>query len=570
MNMRQIARMISILIFGMLFSACASPTPAASLMPATATMKPQTQPTIPATPASITDSIRAALAQQLGITQEQVSVFSYEAHEWSNSCLDFPREDETCAAVVTSGYTGTILAGETQYEFHSDMSGANVRFIPGAALAAQQVLAAQLGVLPEEVKIIKAEKVDWSDACLGISSAGQMCAQVITPGFRVILEANGKRYEYHTDTTGSAVRLALAPKTALAQTVLSWEGTVNQLCEKLSVSQTMLVFGECEGAQVSLPFQSADRRMDLEYFLKQYTPFDSETTAGKIKFAGYGSVTATQTEQRMLAEWARRLIVEVQALPAGGYSPIAFAWHREGGIAGFCDDVIVYLDGNAEVSSCKSPQPQNFNRIRLTSNQMQQIYNWVDAYQALDILSGENAAADGMTTHLVFNGKGNTAVSSEVQSAISALASEIVQQSNQISNPTEAENAQRVLEAYFNALQAKNYLEAINMYGGDYEILVNNNPDINASDYVALFERACTQNGFVCDITIKNVVHVVQLGEGEFRFTVEFQNPDGTLFILEPCCGSDISEFPPLTQFDFVVKNLDGTYKVMALPVYVP
>jgi hypothetical protein len=27
-----------------------------------------------------------------------------------------------------------------------------------------------------------------------------MYAQVITPGYRVVLEAGGQRYEYHTDT----------------------------------------------------------------------------------------------------------------------------------------------------------------------------------------------------------------------------------------------------------------------------------------------------------------------------------------------------------------------------------
>jgi len=570
MKRNPIVKFIFIGFLAGLLGACATVTPTSLQSTATATLIPQPQPTIPATPQSAMDVVRSALAQQLGVPVDQITVFSSEPHEWSNSCLDLPQENENCANEITSGYQGTLLVGETQYEFRSDLSAGNVRFIPGAALAAQQVLAAQLGLLPEEVKIIRTEKVDWPDACLGVSSAGQMCAQVITPGFRIILEANGKRYEYHTDTTGSAVRLALAPKTTLAQTVLSWEGMVNQLCEKLSVSQTMLVFGECEGAQVSLPFQSADRRMDLEYYLKQYAPFDTETTAGKIKFAGQGAVTATQTEQRMLAEWARRLFVEMQAVPPGGYSPIAFAWHREGGIAGFCDDVIVYLDGSAEVSSCKSPQPQSLNRVHLTANQMMQIYNWVDSYQALDTLSGDKAAADGMVIHLVFNGQGNQAASADVQAAISEIASEIVLQTNQITDPAELEKAKSVLESYFKALQSKKYMEAASMYSGDYEILVNNNPDVNASDYTALFEKACTLNGFVCDITIKNIVHVVQLGEGEFRFTVEFQNSDGTLFILEPCCGSDISEFPPLTQFDFVVKNIDGAYKVMDLPVYVP
>jgi hypothetical protein len=35
-----------------------------------------------------------------------------------------------------------------------------------------------------------------------------MCTMVITPGYRVILEAGGKQYDYHTDASGDVVRLA--------------------------------------------------------------------------------------------------------------------------------------------------------------------------------------------------------------------------------------------------------------------------------------------------------------------------------------------------------------------------
>jgi hypothetical protein len=34
-----------------------------------------------------------------------------------------------------------------------------------------------------------------------------VCAQVVTPGYRVLLSAEGRRYEYHTDLE-TAVRLA--------------------------------------------------------------------------------------------------------------------------------------------------------------------------------------------------------------------------------------------------------------------------------------------------------------------------------------------------------------------------
>ncbi len=44
-----------------------------------------------------------------------------------------------------------------------------------------------------------AEAVDWPDACLGISEPDRMCAQVIVPGYRILVRLAGTPYEYRTD-----------------------------------------------------------------------------------------------------------------------------------------------------------------------------------------------------------------------------------------------------------------------------------------------------------------------------------------------------------------------------------
>jgi hypothetical protein len=76
-----------------------------------------------------------------------------------------------------------------------------------AAAAAQAALAAELGVPESQITIVSAEPVEWPDACLGAATEGEMCAQVITPGYRILLEANGKQYEVHTDASGRTVRI---------------------------------------------------------------------------------------------------------------------------------------------------------------------------------------------------------------------------------------------------------------------------------------------------------------------------------------------------------------------------
>ena len=72
---------------------------------------------------------------------------------------------------------------------------------------AQQALVNQLGVSVDNVQIVSSEKVEWPDACLGVPSDGEACAQVVTPGFRIDVQVNGQQYEVRTDETGSTVKI---------------------------------------------------------------------------------------------------------------------------------------------------------------------------------------------------------------------------------------------------------------------------------------------------------------------------------------------------------------------------
>jgi hypothetical protein len=77
---------------------------------------------------------------------------------------------------------------------------------PAAVLEAASALAAQVGVPVQQVEIIDFNYVEWPDSCLGAAEPDEACLQVITPGYQVILQVNGQRYEVRTDETGSNVR----------------------------------------------------------------------------------------------------------------------------------------------------------------------------------------------------------------------------------------------------------------------------------------------------------------------------------------------------------------------------
>jgi hypothetical protein len=75
-----------------------------------------------------------------------------------------------------------------------------------AARAAIAELGKTSGGPTSEITIVSETDRTWPDACLGCPSKGEMCAQVMTPGSRVVLLARGVTYEYHADRSGK-VRL---------------------------------------------------------------------------------------------------------------------------------------------------------------------------------------------------------------------------------------------------------------------------------------------------------------------------------------------------------------------------
>jgi hypothetical protein len=74
-----------------------------------------------------------------------------------------------------------------------------------ALAAAIADLSQQAGLAEDQISVVSIEAAEWSDASLGCPEEGFMYAQVITPGFRIVLEAQGQQYEYHTDQNDNVV-----------------------------------------------------------------------------------------------------------------------------------------------------------------------------------------------------------------------------------------------------------------------------------------------------------------------------------------------------------------------------
>ncbi|HJS18539.1 MAG TPA: hypothetical protein VJ785_07310 [Anaerolineales bacterium] len=162
-----------------------------------------------------------------------------------------------------------------------------------AAIAA---LSQNLGIPADQIEVVSVEAVEWPDACLGVVQEGVACAQVMSPGYKIILEANGKQVEYHTDETGAEI------------------------------------------------------------------------------------------------------------LPA----TLALTWKREGGIAGFCDQLTIYLSGEVQASNCKTTQMVESPLTEVHSpEEIAGMNEWVSEYGVVEIdASDPKGVADAMTVNLTLYGLG--------------------------------------------------------------------------------------------------------------------------------------------------------------------
>ncbi len=77
-----------------------------------------------------------------------------------------------------------------------------------AQQAAITALASDANLPADQIKLISMEAVTWPDGCMGVTRIGMMCTYGTVDGFKIILEAGGKQYEYHTNASGDTVRLA--------------------------------------------------------------------------------------------------------------------------------------------------------------------------------------------------------------------------------------------------------------------------------------------------------------------------------------------------------------------------
>jgi hypothetical protein len=276
-----------------------------------------------------------------------------------------------------------------------------------AQLAAVTSLSDQLSLAADQINLVSTEAVTWPDGCLGIVRMGVMCTQAEVPGFKIILDAEGQEYEYHTNQDGSVVLLAEGAENPGAVEDM----VIKQLAANLGLQESDITVVSSK----EIEFGDACLGVAMEGVMCAQV-----VTPGRIIVLEANGV---EYEYHTSQDGSR-----VQ--PA----TLAMVWRREGGIAGFCDTMVIFRSGEVFTSKCDAPDDGKMGTFAglLTSTEIQKFRDWTTALgEARLDASDPKGVADRMVVTLEFYGSGTEEPAESQQQALFEFAQDIYQELSQ-------------------------------------------------------------------------------------------------------------------------------------------
>lgn len=252
-----------------------------------------------------------------------------------------------------------------------------------AQRAAIASLSETLRLPVDKITLVSTEAVTWRDGCLGVTRIGEFCTQAEAPGFKIVLQAEGKVYEFHTNRDGSVVLPAVAEQASVAVE----EMVMKQLASNLGLNESDISVS----SDAAIEFGDACLGVVMQDDLCAQV-----ITPGRIIIL---EAKGVQYEYHTNADGDR-------LQPA----TLALTWKREGGIAGFCDTLMVFLSGEVYGSKCGS-QPdgkmETFASL-FSATERKQFDAWATQFGPVNVdASDPQGVSDRMLIELVFYGMGS-------------------------------------------------------------------------------------------------------------------------------------------------------------------
>ncbi len=270
---------------------------------------------------------RQSLADELGIPADHIMIAEVDSATWQDTCLELPAAGESCQPAQIDGFLIVFKTATQEYTYHTDTLDA-FRRVPQAqwsqaALQSRQLLAGLLGFSPDSVEIVSEQPVKFADTCLDIHIAEIACAQILTAGTAVTLQAGENTYIFNSALDPISPVLAEVAGVSTSKSFIIWsrQGGSQKFCDDLRLYLSgWAVQYNCLGTTGMEPGVirlAPDRQRQLLLWMLKYRPFEFRASSldGSsvlLTFYGIGKTDPTYDEQEQISEFAAS-ILEVPA-----------------------------------------------------------------------------------------------------------------------------------------------------------------------------------------------------------------------------------------------------------------
>jgi hypothetical protein len=189
----------------------------------------QTQTGNTKAPTELVQAARERLARLLERQIDTLTLQSASSQQWPDASMGCPDPATTYAQYSVPGYLLVFSDGSRSYDVHTGLTAT-----PGEPMVlceqqrpvsldlaptnpvqgsleqnmvdlAKQDLAQRTGAALNDIQVATVAPVEWNDSSLGCAKPGVNYLQVITSGYLIRLDVQGRGYEYHTDTNRTVI-----------------------------------------------------------------------------------------------------------------------------------------------------------------------------------------------------------------------------------------------------------------------------------------------------------------------------------------------------------------------------
>ncbi|ARV57234.1 hypothetical protein BZZ01_00060 [Nostocales cyanobacterium HT-58-2] len=172
-------------------------------------------------PSRVASAVLRDLSNRAQISNRKVEIINYTQRTWPDGCMGLANPDEFCTQALVPGWRVVLSDGSQTWIYHTNNNGRSIRLANPYILtnnlppnfpkyiedAVVQAASQRLNLPVSRLNIIQAQQRTWGNGCLNLPKPDEGCTEALVKGWRVVVGAPDQTLVYHTNATGSKIRL---------------------------------------------------------------------------------------------------------------------------------------------------------------------------------------------------------------------------------------------------------------------------------------------------------------------------------------------------------------------------